>query len=155
MIFCELLRVYNHNASLRSVSESRLHTNAEYGTVRLHVATTYTQLQATWPTQLELRASIFFPRCRNVNRFHKDGRQFHRGWSMRRAADVTPTQMRRAHTGASDRGIPQVSTHTPTKRTLLKRDSNRRLIGQLVVADVKSCSGWKFCFAYIDYYVNT
>lgn len=56
---------------------------------------------------------------------------------MRRAADVTLTQAQVTHTFGRDRGIPSVSTHTRRQRTLLKRDANRRLIGQLVVAHVK------------------
>lgn len=88
----------------------------------------------------------FAPRKRRYRR----GGRFKWYWSVHRAADVTRTQMYSTSTDQHDRGIPSESTLTCTQRTLLKRDANRRLIGQLVVVDVKQCRGaWKI-FTYID-----
>lgn len=71
-------------------------------------------------------------------------------WLLRRAADVTCTHRQKAHTETHDRGIPLVSTHTCRQRTLLKRDANRRLIDQLVVAHVKHNSEIELYALYIE-----
>lgn len=70
----------------------------------------------------------------------REGKRLNVHWLLKRAADVTRTHSQSTLTAQHDRGIPSVSTHTCKQRTLLKRDANRRLIGQLVVAHVKSCS---------------
>lgn len=57
MIFCELLRVYNHNASVRGVSESRLHTGADR-----RYAFTWQQRTVTGPSAFDLCDTICFHR---------------------------------------------------------------------------------------------
>ncbi|CAK1546109.1 unnamed protein product [Leptosia nina] len=73
-------------------------------------------------------------------------------WPPKRAADVIPTLRRPTHTDGNDRGIPSASTLTCALRTLLKRDANRRLIGQLVVVGVKLYDP-ESCSPYIDFYL--
>lgn len=104
----------------------------------------------TCPSYLDLCIIVYFLRCRveSVRPWEGRGSWKTGRWGVRQTSLAHMDG--HAHSAAWPWHSIGIHTHTCRQRTLLKRDANRRLIGQLVVAHVKYKSDVESYSLYID-----